>query len=392
MIFKEKAAWKEATKEAAQIFGLSRLMILLFWYPCVTFVPMLTSAKNIVSKPCTNMTDTIRCFLLSWGHWDTVHYVDIAHNGYTMLSNTVYFPFFPLLMRSVGFLLGGSTIADYAAGLILANSCFYGVLVLFYLLVSEDFGHTVAKYALAYLALAPYGLFFFIGYTESLFLLLTLAIFYFLRRGKPLDWWLAGLCGCLAALTRPTGIILIVPFLVLLPHSRPWVGWEVLNAILSMALIPAGLLTYMLYLWITKGNALIFSAEEGLVWHHYTAFPWVGMLNAIQEIVKQGPYYVGDTSDVLLTLVPIVALIVGWKLLPLHYSLFSLMMILFVLCEPRQEEPLLSVPRYLLVAFPIFILFALWSKNRRVAWHLMVPSVLLFITHITQYAIYSWAT
>jgi 4-amino-4-deoxy-L-arabinose transferase-like glycosyltransferase len=388
MIFKEKAAWKEA----ARIFGLSRLMILVFWYPCVTFVPMLTPAKNIVSKPCMNMTDNIRCFLLSWGHWDTVHYVDIAHYGYTILSNTVYFPFFPLLMRSVGFLFGGSTIADYAAGLILANSCFYGVLVLFYLLVSEDFGHTVAKYALAYLALAPYGLFFFIGYTESLFLLLTLAIFYFLRRGKPLDWWLAGLCGCLAALTRPTGIILIVPFLVLLPHSRPWVGWQVLNAILSMALIPAGLLTYMLYLWITKGNPLIFSAEEGLVWHHYTTFPWVGMLNAIQEIVKQGPYYVGDTSDVLLTLVPIVALIVGWKQLPLHYSLFSLMMILFVLCEPRQEEPLLSVPRYLLVAFPIFILFALWSKNRRVAWHLMIPSVLLFITHITQYAIYSWAT
>jgi len=385
MIFKEKAAWKEA----ARIFGLSRLMILLFWYPCVTFVPMLTPAKNIVSKPCTNMTDNIRCFLLSWGHWDTVHYVQIAHNGYTMLSNTVYFPFFPLLMHSVGFLLGGSTIADYAAGLILANSCFYGVLVLFYLLVSEDFGHTVAKYALAYLALAPYGLFFFIGYTESLFLLLTLAVFLFLRRGKPLDLWLAGLCGFLGALTRPTGILLIVPFLVLLTQRF---GIRTLNAILSMALIPAGLLTYMLYLWITKSNPLVFSAEEGLVWHHYTALPWVGMFNAIQEIVKQGPYYVEDTSDVLLTLVPIVALIVGWKQLPLHYSLFSLMMILFVLCEPRQEEPLLSVPRYLLVAFPIFILFALWSKNRRVAWHLMVPSILLFITHITQYAVYSWAT
>jgi len=314
-------------------------------------------------------------------------------------ENTVYFPFFPLLIRSVGFLLGGSVIADYAAGLILANSCFYGVLVLFYVLVSEDFGHTVAKYALTYLAFAPYALFFFIGYTESLFLLLTLAVFYFLRREKPLGWWLAGLCGFLGALTRPTGIILIVPFLVLfmqrfgirtLLRREHW--WQKVSAILSMALIPAGLLTYMLYQQIRFGNPLLFIAEEGRIWHHYTSFPWTGIFNAIQEIVMQGPYYLGDTSDVLLTLIPLVALIIGWKRLPLHYSLFSLTMMLFVLCEPRQYQPLLSVPRYFLVIFPIFILFALWSQNRCVAWHLMVPSVLLFIMHITQYAIYSWAT
>ena len=148
----------------------------------------------------------------------------------------------------------------------------------------------------------------------------------------------------------------------------------------------------MLYLWITFGNPLLFSAEEALAWQRHTSFPWVGILNAIQGIITQGPYYVGDTSDLLLTLIPLVALIVGWKQLPLHYSLFSLMMMLFVLCEPHQYEPLLSVPRYLLVAFPIFILFALWSKNRRVAWHLMVPFLLLFITHITQYAIYSLTT
>ena len=110
-----------------------------------------------------------------------------------------------MLIRALGTLLGGSIMADYAAGIILANVCFYGVLVLFYQLVSKDYGHTVARYALIYLAFDPYGLFFFVGYAESLFLLLTLAVFFFLRRGRALDWWLAGLCGCLAALTRPTG-------------------------------------------------------------------------------------------------------------------------------------------------------------------------------------------
>ncbi len=386
MLFKQKVAWKEA----AWIFGLSRLTFLLFWYLGVTFIPMFTPAKYIALKQCRHITTNISCFLLSWWDWDAIHYIEIAHNGYTMLSNTVYFPFFPLLIHCLGLLFGGSTTADYAAGLILANTCFYGVLVLFYLLVSQDFGHVVAKYALIYLAFAPYALFFCIGYTESLFLLLTLAVFLFLHRGKASDWWLAGLCGFLGALTRPTGIILIVPFLVtgILTSGQ---SWKVFNALLATALVPAGLLTYMLYLWMTKGNPLVFTAQEGLVWHHYTALPWVGMFNAIQEIVRQGPSYVSDTSDVILTLIPILALIIGWKLLPLDYSLFSLTMILFVLCEPRQEEPLLSVPRYLLVVFPLFILLGIWSQNRRTFWHLMLPCLLLFIAHVIQYAIYSWS-
>jgi hypothetical protein len=425
---------------AAWIFGLSRLTLLLFWYLSVTVVPLLTPPKDIGVKLCSHLSTNLQCFVLSWWNWDVIHYVQIAHDGYIILPNTAYFPLFPLLIHSVGYLFAGSAIADYVAALILANGCFYGTLVLCYILVAQDFGPTIAKYTLIYLAFAPYALFFFIGYTESLFLLLTLAIFLLLHRGKPSDWWLAGLCGFLAALTHPTGIVLIVPFMVLfmqkfivhtdtidlasdsaklltiqatnrhssLPsigtawellsrmcvcplHIRSW-DWNAISAILATALVPTGLLTYMLYLWITTGNPLMFTVQEGLIWHHYTALPWTGTLSALQEIVRQGPFYVSDISDVLFTLLPVVALIIGWKLLPLDYSLFSLVLMLFVLCEPRQQEPLLAVPRLLLVAFPIYILFAIWSQNRRTAWHLILFCLLFFVIHIVQYAIYSWAT
>src|SRR5260370_18151302 len=147
MVFKQKAAWKEA----ARTFGLSRLIILLFWYSCVTFLPMIIPHQYILSKVCTNITNNIPCFLLSWGHWDTVHYVEIAHNGYPILSNTVYFPLFPLLIHSVGFLLRGSTIADYAARLLLANGCFHGPLLLFYFFGFQDFRLTIAKHLRFYL-------------------------------------------------------------------------------------------------------------------------------------------------------------------------------------------------------------------------------------------------
>jgi hypothetical protein len=155
-----------------------------------------------------------------------------------------------------------------------------------------------------------------------------------------------------------------------------------------MLLIPAGLLTYMLYQWLTLGNPWLFAIEHADIWKRSLAFPWVGFINAIQLVVSGGSL-VGLT-DTVFTLVPLVALIIGWKLLPLHYRLYSLTMILFVLCEPSQKEGLMSVPRLLLVVFPLFILFAIWSKDRRIACYLMIPSVIFFIIHTMLLASYSW--
>jgi hypothetical protein len=385
-----KAAWREAT----WIFLLSRLVILLFSFLSVILLPRhhIGSPVNYVAlKRCDT---TLNCFLLAWWHSDAVHYVEVAYVGYvhhTPLS--VFFPIFPLLIRGLGMLFGGSIIADYAAGIFIANMCFYGALVLFYQLLYKDFGHAVARYALIYLAFAPYGLFFFAGYTESLFLLLSLAVFFFLSRGQTRDWWLAGLCGCVAALTRATGIILLVPFLVLFVQrfGVPFVQKFGLSAILAMALVPAGLLIYMLYLWVTFGNPLIFHVEEAAIWQRYTTFPWIGIIETIKAISGFGPrVYAWEVADFTFTLVPLVTLVAGWKRLPLHYSLFSVAMVLFVLCEPCQYEGLLSVPRYLLVVFPIILIFALWSKEKHLTWQLMIPFILFFILNVIQFASGNW--
>ncbi len=395
MPIERRIAWREA----GWIFGLSRLTIVVFSYLGVTFLhvrdPGHLASSYIVLKTCSSH---LTCFLLSWWRWDAIHYVEIAYLGYAHhVSLSAFFPLFPLLIRALGTLLGGSIMADYAAGILLANVCFYGVLVLFYQLVSKDYGHIVARYALIYLAFDPYGLFFFVGYAESLFLLLTLAVFFFLRRGKALDWWLAGLCGCLAALTRPTGIILLVPFLVLFVQ-RFGIGtnftrenWrQKLNAVLAMALVLAGLLIYLSYLWITFGNPWVFRLEETAIWQRYTAFPWVGIFDAIEAIKSGRVFYRRDITDLAFTFVPLAVLIVGWKRLPLDYSLFSAAMALFVLCQPCRFEALMSVPRYLFVIFPIILILSLWSKHNHITWQLMIPFILLFIANIMQFTTYNW--
>ena len=151
----------------------------------------------------------------------------------------------------------------------------------------------VARNALFYLAFYPYALFFFAGYSESLFLLLCLAIFFFLQRGNSLDWWFAGFFGFLAALTRAAGITLVVPFLVVW-IQRFWLhrrdqpaqsSWQQkVNALIPIALIPGGTGVYMLYLGYAKGNPLAFSTQEASIWQRHLSLPWEGITSTLHVL------------------------------------------------------------------------------------------------------------
>jgi Gpi18-like mannosyltransferase len=213
--------------------------------------------------------------LLSWFHWDVLAYTGLAEHGYSSLRDTVFFPLWPLLIH-IGGALFASTTAYYVTVLVLANLCFYLALVVFYRLLSEDFDPTIARNALFYICFSPYSLFFFAGYAESLFLLLCLSAFFCLQRSY---YWLAGLCGFLAALTRSQGVLLVVPFAVIV-IQRFWTGQDVqstwlqkLRACLPIVLIPLGVVTFMLYLWYTKGDPLAFSSQEALSWNRHLTFP-----------------------------------------------------------------------------------------------------------------------
>jgi len=133
-----------------------------------------------------------------WYHWDAVVYTSIAHQGYSFTPQVAFFPLWPLLVHCGGLLLGGVyPLSYYLAGLLLANICFFFTLVVLYCLLTEDFEPSLARRALFYLSFYPYALFFFVGYSESLFVFLCLAVFLLLRRGKALDWWYAGALGFL---------------------------------------------------------------------------------------------------------------------------------------------------------------------------------------------------
>jgi hypothetical protein len=387
---------KSALKEAAWIFVLSRFTIILVSFIGIVLLPQ---SGQVLPLNCTSPIHFNPCFLV-WYRWDAMAYADLAYKGYSFTPEVAFFPLWPLLIHFGGLLLGGNIpVSYYVAGLLLANICFYFALVLLYCLLSEDFEASIAKKALFYLAFYPYALFFFVGYTESFFLLLSIAFFLLLRRGKTLDWWFAGGIGFLAALTHSTGVLLCIPYLIMyirhfwVSEKREQRRWlQKINALAPIILLPLGIVAYMIYLGYTKGNPFIFQSAETSYFHRHFAWLWMTFGYIVKLLLDQPLFAfvnVKNLLDFAFTALPIVALVWAWKRIPLHYSLYALAVIIFSLSFPLGTlNPLTSQPRYLIVLFPLFVIFALWGKHPRfdqffvaIGPPLLAVFTILFIGH-----------
>ncbi len=394
---------RTACKEAAWIFGLSRLMIVLVSFVSIFMLPgfiTFYTQRLALIEPYKVDPYGLKAFFFSWFRWDVKAYVNISMQGYKHTPDVAFFPLWPLIQHFGGQLLGSIWPGSYyLAGLLIANMCFYIALVLFYCLLAEDFESRLVRRTLIYLAFGPYALFFFAGYSESLFVLLCIACFFLFRRGKPLDWWLAGFLGFLATLTRSAGLMLAVPFLCvymqhfwLTPEREHYSMFQKLNALIPIMLLPAGIVVYMFYLYYTKGDPFIFQTERAIAWQRHFSLPW-NTLGMMVETMFASPsiiLLVLNVIDNSFALLPLVVLGTGWKRIPLHYALFALALAAFSISFPAAAIiPMISQPRLTIVIFPISVILAVWGKNPRfntcylgLALAFLILNMILFIGNI----------
>ncbi|MDI6884916.1 MAG: glycosyltransferase family 39 protein, partial [archaeon] len=147
------------------------------------------------------------CDIISlWNRWDVSNYVYIAENGYTDVGEGRYFivflPLYPFLIRLLASVIGHYEVS----ALLISNiaSLFAGVYL--YKLAKIDYSHSTALKSVFYLSIFPTSYFLIAGYTESLFLFLTIGCFFYAMKG---NWLPAGVMGMLASATRITGLVLI---------------------------------------------------------------------------------------------------------------------------------------------------------------------------------------
>ena len=129
-----------------------------------------------------------------------MHYLDIATKGY-FGTDMAFFPLYPLLIahpRTADREPLDRRPADLEHLALLRaalSSTSWS---------SIEYNRPVAHRAIFYVSIFPTAIFFSAVYTESLFFVLTVASFYYIRERK---WWFAGVFGFFAALTRVEGVL-----------------------------------------------------------------------------------------------------------------------------------------------------------------------------------------
>ena len=303
----------------------------------------------------------------SW-RWDSAWYEDIMRQGYDAGHSVAFFPLYPLLVR--GLLLVAPERWLYDLGVLVNHLLFAAALVLVWLYAESLGGPAIARRAIIWLSLFPTSFFFSAAYSESLFLLLGAGTLLFLRHGR---YGTAGLMGGLATLTRPTGIILAVPCLVDLIGRRD-IGWR---RLLPFLLIPMGIASYMAYLAWRFDDPMRFVHVEGRGWDHAWMLPPLALLRSIQLSVSGELHGVTALMNGVNTLAAIgaIAAAVLLRRWDQRGAAFVMAGVLLPLTMGVAGMPTLSLARYVVVLFPLFILLGRWTE----CWRQQAVVVMLFV-------------
>ncbi len=352
------------------------LAALGLWYRA-QLTPLAEHISGQVS-PAKASTFLSSVLIHGWSQWDSGYYQSIATNGYAFTreaqSTIAFFPLYPLLMRVLLPLAGGSA---EIAGLLISHVSLLIALYLLYDVLTHDFGSQIAYRALILVLLFPTSIFFVAVYSEALALALLAAVLWATRRH---NWWVAGVAGGLLALTRLPGILITPVLLVSYFACYGW-KWRAMRPSLLATLLPiAGILLFMLYQWWRFGSPLAFLiAQEA--WDQRMSPPWT-MLWRTLTAIRNSKYWLLAVFQVSTWIAFVVLTAVSLRRLPVAYSLTGL----FLLLPAYASNHSGSLPRYVLLGVPCFVLLAIYTEQlwlRRLVVAVILPllavATLLFV-------------
>lgn len=230
-------------------------------------------------------------------------------------------------------------------------------LLLAFLILAETVetrsGRDAVVPGLAALLFFPTAFYFASVYTESLFLLTTVAAFWAARKQR---WALAALAGFAASLTRLNGVLLVLPL--------AWLAWEAAgrdwrslrrSPLVAVAAPIVGASLFPIYLWRTFGSPLLFFRAGSGPWAHRPAPPW-----ALFEAGGQGKLGILASAVCLALFAALTILLFRRREVPeALYCAATLVMLM-------SSGSLEAFPRYVLPLFPCFLLLADILRRRPV--------------------------
>lgn len=308
-------------------------------------------------------------------HWDSFWYLNIVKEGYKytqgQMSNIAFFPLYPSLIwlfsinQMINPVLIGWIISTLSLGI--------GIIFL-YKLIKEFHPEIDPREVVILLLIFPTAFFLNSIYTESLFLFISIIFFYFLFKGK---FFTAAIFLSLASLARMNGLFLLIPF-----------GFEYLRKfglkrffninLLSFPLSLIGILSFMLFQYLKYGEPLAFLKSQ---------IAWGRKFNLNNEhfnLVTPSSItnFASDLSFFLICMISGILLLKIRK----SYGAYVLSTTLIAV----STGTLMSIGRFSLILFPIFIL-AVSFKNREFTFGWKIISILFLASNTILFVNNYWA-
>jgi Gpi18-like mannosyltransferase len=335
--------------------------------------------------------------LTPWTNFDGVHYLKIGAEGYH--DQLRFFPLYPALISIPTKLFSLTTFgtAQLLSSLVISWLIFGGMLAIWGKLLSLDFSSKNTHRALLAILAFPTAFFLISIYSESLFLLLTGLSFWFARKKQ---WGRAILFSSLLSVTRLTGMVIWPALLMELwlqtnfPKSLASTQlskqklvyfckqtWRKTLATFAITLPLLGFAYFnfqkmgdWLYFLHAHGDLANGRATSSLVFPAVTLFRYFKILSSLAP--TQWEFWVAVLELGVLGLVTVL-LITAWRQkIRWSYLVFAALAVSI----PILSGTLSGLPRYSLVAFPIYLALAqLENKNLRRAYFLLGFSLQLLL-------------
>ena len=354
----------------AKIFIISRF----FYYAVVVTVLFV---EDLGFKPS-----------LSLCQYDCGWYSSITARGYmkTALTegqvgaaNWAFFPLHPLIVKAVSDL---TTIPVLGVAYILGNLFLFGALIYLHKYISSQFSVKAARNTLILVAASPVNVYFTSFYTESLFLFLSTATIYYVTQRR---WILAGVLGSFLGATRNTGFLVGVIFVAVFVFNRDWEREDskLRSFLFSLTLIPIGLLTYMVFLHYRAGDYLAFyhTQKAGWGWSQNKSPLWI--FDSLRWLVG-GQLFGSAFTKVLHSVLIAACFACLYFLLKKRY--IELIVLLPITLFTLNST--LFAYRYFLGLYPIYLMFALLSENRKWLFRALLACEVI----VMPLAVHLWVT
>jgi len=352
------------------VFLITRTAIILGTWYGITLLKTSFGLKNAPNGFPYNL------LVSPWTGWDTGYYAKVVSQGY-VAGTQPFFPLYPFLTKVVDLIFRNARLS----GFIVSNIAFLFALIILYKLVTLKFNKETAERTVLYLSIFPTTFFFICGLTEATFLLASLLTFYFAEKE---NWGLAGFFGILTTLTRSTGFLIAISIFLMYAIKRKMDIKNVRADIIPVLLIPSGLFIFMLILMLFGHHPLDFIYVGQKTWPRIFASPlWdLGRSISVLASINTAAFFAGYypvkllLGVILVSLFLILSFVCIFKI-DIPYGTYAALLVLFALSNPAQEWLLYGDLRFILVAFPIFILIALYGKNKFLNYFIVTFSLIL---------------